>query len=87
MWCGLALGGEAVECDVVAAWWRPSSAVAVSRGGGVGGLRAAVIAAVAGGLLGGVGRRGRALSAGGGWERFELRERFDELGGPGPGFL
>jgi hypothetical protein len=48
------------------------------------GWRAAVIAAVAvEGLL--VLARGRRLSAGGGWERFELLERGEEVAGPGPG--
>jgi hypothetical protein len=46
-------------------------------------FRVAVIAAVAGGLLGGVGRPA-AVSAGGGWEGFEPGERGGELGGPWP---
>jgi hypothetical protein len=49
-------------------------------------LRAAVIVAVAPGLLGG-GCRPAAGSAGGGWERFEPVEGGDEFVGPGPGGL
>ena len=50
------------------------------------GLRAAVIVAVAGGLLGGVSWP-VLVSAGCGWERFEPLERGLELCDPGPGVL
>jgi hypothetical protein len=64
-------------------WWLVS---VVGRGELFGArVRAAVIVAVAGGCLMVVGRR--RVSAGGGWERFEARERGDELVGPGPGAL
>ena len=61
-------------------------AVPGPAGGCVAGMRAAVIAAVAGRLLWVV--IGRWLvSAGGGWERFEALERCLELGDPRPGVL
>jgi hypothetical protein len=71
-WCCSGCGGDG-------GWFRGT----VGRRWGR--ARAAGIVARGLGRLG-CGRR-LVGSAGGGWERFEFRERSDELGGPGPGVL